>query len=78
MHFHIKKDETFLISKGKILLNIIYKDGDRKIFTLKMGDVFHIPPGLIHQFVGIEEENYIIEFSTQHFEEDSYRVERGD
>jgi hypothetical protein len=36
-----------------------------------------IPPGLLHQMQAIEDSE-LYEFSTQHFESDSYRIVKGD
>jgi len=41
------------------------------------GDNFHIPPGRVHQIVALEETE-LFEFSTQHFDEDSFRILKGD
>ncbi len=35
-------------------------------------------PGLKHQFGGIAKVSEILEFSTEHFESDSIRTEKGD
>lgn len=78
MHYHVRKDETFLVTHGCIQLELIYKDGVKKSFLLLPGQSFHIPPGLMHRFTGVEAENRIVEFSTEHFEEDSFRAEKGD
>jgi len=48
-----------------------------KCFEMVRGDILHIPPILIHQFYGLEDSE-ILEVSTQHFEDDSYRLEKGD
>jgi hypothetical protein len=45
---------------------------------MSQGQVLEIPPGLSHQFTGIAECTEIVEFSTQHFDEDSIRLEVGD
>ncbi len=45
--------------------------------VLKKGDHFHIPVGLKHQMCAIEDTE-LFEFSTQHLDEDSYRIEKGD
>ena len=78
-HYHKLKDETFYIQSGKILLK--YSDGDEMIYAdeiiLNRGDKFHIYRGLRHQMFAIEDTE-LFEFSTQHFDEDSYRLERGD
>ena len=78
-HFHKLKDEHFYINKGSV--KILY--GDHKNInlatseTLKQGDVFHVPVGMIHRLIALEDTE-VFEFSTQHFDEDSIRVEKGD
>lgn len=52
--------------------------GDVKKIKMKKGDTFHLKPGLPHRFLGVDDESQILEVSTQHFEEDSYRVMPGD
>jgi quercetin dioxygenase-like cupin family protein len=78
-HYHKLKDETFYIQSGKILLK--YYDGDDIIcaydIILSKGDKFHIYRGLRHQVIALEDTE-LFEFSTQHFEEDSYRLVKGD
>ena len=41
------------------------------------GDNFHVYRGLRHRMLAIEDTE-LFEFSTQHFDSDSYRVEKGD
>ncbi len=77
LHFHVLKHETFYISKGLVEMELIEKNGEKRTFTMKPGDALEIPPGLMHRFTGLEDSE-IMEFSTQHFDEDSYRIERGD
>jgi mannose-6-phosphate isomerase-like protein (cupin superfamily) len=78
-HYHKLKDETFYIQSGE--LSLIYGDSDdktqAKTVTLKPGDKFHIYRGLRHQMTAITDVE-LFEFSTQHFDEDSIRIERGD
>ena len=50
---------------------------EAKDLILEPGDKFHIYRGLRHQMVAIEPSE-LFEFSTQHFDEDSYRVIKGD
>ena len=71
MHYHKKKDETFYIVKGRVLMEV---DGKKKIML--PGDSQHIAPGSKHRFTGLEDSE-IIEFSTHHEEEDSYRIEES-
>ena len=46
-------------------------------WTFESGDNFYVPSGLRHQMEALENTE-LFEFSTQHFDEDSYRVVRGD
>ncbi|MEZ6009148.1 MAG: cupin domain-containing protein [Planctomycetota bacterium] len=68
MHFHREKDEVFYVVSGRILLEL--GDGGR---VMGPGDHHHIPVGVEHRFWGIEDAE-IMEFSTHHRDEDSYRV----
>ena len=78
-HYHKLKDETFYLQSGKILL--YYGDSDSldeaKDIILEPGDKCHIYRGLRHQMIAIEDSE-LFEFSTQHFDEDSIRVKKGD
>ncbi len=78
-HYHKLKDETFYIQSGRILLR--YSDGDEMAYAddiiLTKGDKFHIYRGLRHQMLALEDTE-LFEFSTQHFDEDSYRIIKGD
>lgn len=78
-HYHILKDETFYVQSGEIILK--YSDDDdldkAKEIVLKPGMNFHIYRGLRHQIIAIENSE-VFEFSTEHFDEDSYRIVKGD
>jgi quercetin dioxygenase-like cupin family protein len=78
-HYHKLKDETFYLQSGKLLL--YYGENDSldgaNDIVLTPGDKFHIYRGLRHQMIAIEPSE-LFEFSTQHFEEDSYRILKGD
>lgn len=77
-HYHIKKNETFYCV-GKVLIKFgeddNYKNANEKI--LNTGETFHVPAGLRHQIIAIEDSE-IFEFSSTHFEEDSIRTVLGD
>ncbi len=77
LHFHKKKYETFYIQSGRVHMRLRHPDGSEEEFEMKQGDVLELPQGTAHQFTGIEDAE-IFEFSTEHFEEDSYRLEKGD
>lgn len=68
-HYHKLKDETFYVTFGKVVLDI---DGNKKI--LQEGDIVRIKPNTKHRFKAITPIAKILEISTQHFDEDSYRV----
>jgi len=70
-HYHKKKDETFYINKGKVLMEV----NDKKRI-MKKGDSQLIEPMVKHRFSGIENSE-IIEFSTHHEDSDSYRLEKS-
>ncbi len=78
-HFHKKKTETFYLQSG--LLKVLHSFEDdisqAKEIILNPGDSFHVPIGLRHQMIALENSE-LFEFSTQHFEEDSHRILRGD
>ncbi len=59
-------------------MRIVNDEGKEEYFDMKKGDVFEIAPKLKHQFIGTAEITEIVEFSTEHFETDSIRTERGD
>ena len=68
MHLHKNKDEVFYVTKGRVFLEL--GDGER---VMVPGDHHHVPPGVEHRFWGLEDSE-IIEFSTHHEDDDSYRV----
>lgn len=78
-HYHKLKDETFYVGSGSIKLFYGYDDdiNNSKKITLIRGDKFHVPIGLRHQMLALEDTE-LYEFSTEHFEDDSYRVIKGD
>jgi len=82
IHYHKIKDETFYLIKGKIEVILSdsaekYAKGEIEKITMNVGDTLHIWTGRVHRIIALEESD-VIEFSTQHFEEDSIRIEKGD
>lgn len=72
MHHHKIKMETFYVLAGKISLETRL---DEQISTRIMtpGDIAHMTRGMWHQVTALENSE-IIEFSTFHMDEDSYRM----
>jgi mannose-6-phosphate isomerase-like protein (cupin superfamily) len=77
MHFHMKKHETMLVIEGELLVRLIDPDdGSKHNQRLGVGDSIEIPEGHVHSLTNTTGEVVrLVEFSTQHFESDSYRVE---
>jgi mannose-6-phosphate isomerase-like protein (cupin superfamily) len=78
MHFHIKKRETWYVSKGRFIFSHIdLEKGITNNEFLYVGDIITLERGEPHQLEALEDSE-IIEVSTQHFDEDSYRIYKGD
>ena len=67
------------MQSGKLLVKFSENDDLDKAeeIILKPGDNFHVYVGLRHQMIALEDTE-LFEFSTQHFDEDSYRIIKGD
>ena len=79
MHFHMKKHETFFVEKGMFRVHWIEtKDASINNQVLRPGDIWVNEPGQPHQLEAMQDNSIIIEVSTTHFENDSYRVMPGD
>lgn len=78
-HYHNIKDEVFYIQSGKLQVSYGHTDNleEAKITVLEKGDNFHVPVGMRHQMLALEDTE-MFEFSTQHFDEDSIVVIKGD
>jgi mannose-6-phosphate isomerase-like protein (cupin superfamily) len=87
VHYHKDKHETFLVDRGRFHLEIWkpalatatelkfwYKIQD---VILEVGDTYEIQPGVGHRMTAIGGNASLIEFSTHHEDEDSYRIETG-
>jgi quercetin dioxygenase-like cupin family protein len=78
-HYHTLKDEVFYLQSGKICVKYSDEDdinGAHEVL-LTPGDNFHVYRGLRHQMIALED-SQVFEFSTQHFDEDSHRLIKGD
>ena len=78
-HFHKLKDEYFYVQSGKVVVYYGNHDEIKKanVTILEKGDNFHVYRGLRHRIEALEDTE-LFEFSTQHFDSDSHRIERGD
>ena len=78
-HFHKKKDEVFYVQSGKIKIYYGWNDNIEmaSVAVLEPGDKFHVPIGMKHRMYGLSDTE-LFEFSTEHFDEDSNRIQPGD
>jgi len=74
-HFHIEKTETLYVVHGQLQLDL-WEDAKTRTEVLDKGDSFLITPGLVHKLSAPNGDLILHEFSTEHFEHDSYRVAR--
>ncbi len=78
MHYHLLKTETWYVTSGSFTLNKIDTDtADINTITLMPGDTVINKPGEPHQLICINK-GEIFECSTEHFDNDSYRIFKGD
>jgi mannose-6-phosphate isomerase-like protein (cupin superfamily) len=77
MHYHLKKKETWYVSKGSfILIWIETENGVTHVEYLNVGDIITNERGEPHQLIALEESD-VFEVSTKHYDEDSYRLWKG-
>ena len=78
-HYHKLKDEVFYLQSGKLLVK--YSDEEdistAKELILNPGESFHVYRGLKHQMIALADSE-LFEFSTEQFDSDSYRIQKGD
>lgn len=79
-HYHKLKAEHFHCSQGGFLLKMSWGDDLEKaeMIYLFKGQTIEIPIGLRHQMIALDDGSELIEISTTHLEDDSYRVAPGD
>ena len=78
MHYHMIKDETWYVESGEFIYRWIDTEtADVHEQKLVPGNIVRQLPGQPHQLEALTD-GKIFEVSTQHFDEDSYRVWKGD
>ena len=78
MHYHLIKDETWYVNEGEFIYRWIDTEtAETKIVALSKGNVVRQRVGQPHQLEALTD-GVVFEVSTQHFDEDSYRVWKGD
>ena len=75
LHCHKEKYEFFRVNYGKLRVEgVRTEDASRYYFDLGAGDVLEVQRGAFHKLTALEESE-ITEFSTEHQDSDSYRIE---
>jgi mannose-6-phosphate isomerase-like protein (cupin superfamily) len=78
MHYHMIKDETWYVQNGAFQFDWIDTENGERCYTqLQKGDIVEIKKGLPHQLTALLDDSTIFEVSTQHFDDDSYRIYRN-
>ena len=79
LHFHKLKTESFYLRAGRLRVRVKESAEAATIteFELHQGQCMDVPQGLVHQMEALEDSE-LYEFSTQHFDSDSHRIEKGD
>jgi mannose-6-phosphate isomerase-like protein (cupin superfamily) len=78
MHFHLKKKETWYVVSGIYRLKWIDTDNAaQREYVIGAGQIIEVPRGVPHQIECLVTGD-VFEVSTEHFEDDSYRVAPGD
>jgi quercetin dioxygenase-like cupin family protein len=69
------KNETWYIQKGAFEFHSIDTETAKiQKDILNVGDVVYIERGKPHQLIALEPESIVFEVSTEHFDDDSYRI----
>jgi len=77
MHYHIVKAESWIVFDGSFKFEYVdTENAETKSMTLMGGDCVDILRGQPHRLTALENDSIIFEVSTEHFDEDSYRIWR--
>jgi mannose-6-phosphate isomerase-like protein (cupin superfamily) len=77
MHYHMIKNETWYVQEGKFQYDWIDTQTAKLHRTiLNVGDVVYVEKGKPHQLTALMDNSIVFEVSTEHFDNDSYRIYR--
>lgn len=74
-HKHVLKTEHLYLHSGKMKFNFLDENNISKSIIIEPGSAYLVEPGFLHQMHAMED-CLIFEFSTEHFDSDSYRATR--
>lgn len=75
LHYHKIKEESFYILYGRIYLELV-EHSQRVTRVMVPGEIAHIKPYAQHRITALIDAE-VMEFSTFHMEDDSYRIEES-
>jgi len=79
LHYHVIKKESWYVGKGSFKYIFVDTEEGKEYETIiKEGTCLTIERGQPHQLIALEDMSEIFEVSTEHFDEDSYRIRVGD
>lgn len=68
LQHHVKKDETFHLYSGSVLVQYLNDDGENVFVEMKPGESYHVPPGAVHRVEALED-SVLFEASTPVFDD---------
>ncbi len=78
MHYHVLKEETWMVLQGSFEMEFFdLTKAEKQKAILNVGDTVHLFPSTPHKLKSLNGIGLIFEVSTQHFDEDSYRIEKS-
>lgn len=78
LHFHVKKHETMYVESGSFTIQVFdTTDGTQVDHYLAPGQSIVIPPYTPHKIIAFSVPAVLVEFSTHHENDDSYRINPG-
>tara|TARA_Y100001972_G_C7505718_1_gene255757 strand:+ start:184 stop:546 length:363 start_codon:yes stop_codon:yes gene_type:complete len=79
LHYHIIKKESWYVGRGSFkYISLDTEKGIEHTEVINEGTCLTIERGKPHQLIALEDMSEIFEVSTEHFDEDSYRIRIGD
>tara|TARA_Y100000310_G_C20587276_1_gene766131 strand:+ start:1032 stop:1394 length:363 start_codon:yes stop_codon:yes gene_type:complete len=79
MHYHNRKHETFYVLEGTLMVDSLvdlYKQDDKFSITCEKGSTLEMARDKAHKLIAHEGDVTLIEISTFHRDEDSFRLWR--
>lgn len=76
MEYHVEKEEWYYVLSGKLKVGMRIGRAKNKSVILSAGDIIHIPKGLMHMRMALED-TIIVEWSDKDGDYDSNIVEDG-